>query len=85
MKDKEVFLRFMELMNMKPKKINDNIILFKDRKSNTDTFTKVGYDDFKAGAIFDDNGNIMAAYLDSHVAQHSENYYQIKQAIKETI
>tara|TARA_B110000238_G_scaffold184123_1_gene211221 strand:+ start:544 stop:813 length:270 start_codon:yes stop_codon:yes gene_type:complete len=77
MKDKEIFEKFMEWMGMKiseQKEVDEKIVIrYVDSFSEDDRFTKCGYDEFYTGAIFDKNGNIVKAYIDSHVAYSSEN------------
>ncbi len=75
--DKEVFERFMGWMGMNPskiKEINNEVVVKYEDISNCDVrFTKCGYDEFYAGAIFDENGRMVKGYVDSHVAYSSVN------------
>ena len=78
MKDIEVFKKFMEWMQMdvfEEKKLKDGntVIIFSDPKKDSEQFTKSGYNEFYAGIIFDDNGNMIKGYIDSHVAYSSKN------------
>jgi hypothetical protein len=77
MTDKEIFERFMLWIGMKPtihEKIGKRtLVLYKDINNCDVRFTKRGYDDFKAGAVYDKNERIVKAYLDSHVVHSSDN------------
>tara|TARA_R110002020_G_scaffold203143_4_gene406471 strand:- start:685 stop:951 length:267 start_codon:yes stop_codon:yes gene_type:complete len=77
MSDKEVYEKFMSWMGMKLSKTkalnNKTVVEYRDTISNTDKFTTIGYDEFFSGAIFDNDGNILKAYLDSHAAWISDN------------
>jgi len=77
MTDKEVFTKFMSWMNMEVESFqiaNDReIFIYKDPKVESELFTKWGYDEFFAGAIFDKDGKLVKGYLDSHVQYSSEN------------
>ncbi len=81
MTDKEVFEKFMGWIGMEPSKTkeikNKTAIEYKDTETCEERFTKLGYDEFYAGAIFDENGKIVKAYIDSHVAVGSKNYDDI--------
>ena len=46
-------------------------------------FTKTGYDEFYAGAVFDENGKILKAYIDSHVAYSSDNCKEIDKMLED--
>jgi hypothetical protein len=79
MKDIEVFKKFMGWMSMnvsEEKQLDDGktLITFIDSNTQTKMFTKQGYNEFSAGAIFDVEGNILKGYIDSHVAFSSENF-----------
>jgi len=78
MTDKETFEKFMLWMGMKPsktKQVDGNTVIEYEDIDNCDVrFTKQGYDEFYAGAIFDDKGKIVKAFIDSHVAYTSKNY-----------
>lgn len=81
MTDKEIFERFMLWIGMKPT-INEKIgkrtvILYTDIGNCDVRFTKIGYDDFKAGAVYDKNEKIVKAYIDSHVVHSSDNSEEI--------
>jgi hypothetical protein len=78
MTDEQVFRTFMQWMMMRQSKEiqleNGNILLmFTDSGNETKMFSKCGYDDFHAGIIVDRSGNLIEAFLDSHVAQRSTN------------
>ena len=86
MTDKDVFKRFMKWMGMSTiieKEINGNtLIIFDDDGGiGNDTFSKVGYDEFKSGAEFDEQGNMIRAYLDSHTSYASKNHTIINDLI----
>jgi hypothetical protein len=85
MSDKEVYEKFMSWMGMKLSKTkalgNKTVVEYRDTHSNTDKFTTIGYDGFFSGAIFDNDGNILKGYLDSHVAHLSENNKNIDNII----
>ena len=46
-------------------------------------FTKTGYDEFYSGAVFDENGKIVKAYIDSHVAYASDNCKEIDKILED--
>ncbi len=87
MTDKEIYERFMLWIGMKPyetKTINKNTVVIYEDINNCDVrFTKTGYDEFYAGAVFDENGKIVKAYIDSHVAYTSCNCKKIDKMLKE--
>jgi len=87
MTDKEVFEKFMGWMGMKVSKAKDidkQIAVEYDDTYNCDVrFTKCGYDEFYAGAIFDENGKMVKAYVDSHVAYTSDNCVIINEILKD--
>ena len=87
MTDKEVFEKFMAWIGMEPyktKKIDNNTAVIYDDIGNCDVrFTKRGYDEFYAGVMFDENGKILKAYIDSHVAHASDNCKQIDKIIED--
>ena len=87
MTDKEVFEKFMSWMGMElsAKKNNNNLeaVIYDDTDKCDERFTKQGYDYFFAGAIFDNNGKIVKAYIDSHVAYGSKNRDIISKSIKD--
>ena len=89
MTDKEIYERFMLWMGMKPfqtKRVNENtIITYIDTDNCDDRFTKIGYDEFYAGAIFDKNGKIVKAYIDSHAAKGSDNCKEIDIIIEDKL
>jgi hypothetical protein len=79
MTDIEVFKKFMGWMQMevsKEKQLEDGntVMEFSDSYKTTELFTKIGYDGFYAGIIFDKEGNMVKGYIDSHVAHTSKNY-----------
>ena len=87
MTDRQAFERMMELMGMEianSKTTPDNkvIITYRDKEENSEQFTTQGYDEFRAGAIFDSQGKIIKGYLDSHVAYSSEYYCEIYDLLK---
>jgi hypothetical protein len=89
MTDKDIFEKYMKWMGMSPvieKEINGNtIIIFDDDGGRgSDTFSKVGYDEFKSGAEFDKQGKIIKAYIDSHNAYASKNHIIIHDLINKT-
>lgn len=78
MKDVDVFKKFMNWMQMEVsvEKVLDNgntMLRFSDTNKESELFTKRGYEEFDAGIIFDQNGNIVKGYIDSHVAHASNN------------
>ena len=87
MTDKEIYERFMLWMGMKPSKtktIDKNTAIRYDDIDNCDVrFTKMGYDKFYAGAVFDENGKIVKAYIDSHVAYVSDNCEEIYKMLED--
>lgn len=87
MTDKEVFEKFMEWMGMqvsKTKEINKEIVVEYEDTYNCDVrFTKAGYEEFFAGAIFNENGKMVKAYVDSHVAYTSDNFDKINEILKD--
>lgn len=87
MTDKEVFEKFMGLMGMKNSKtktIDKNTVVLYDDTFNCDVrFTKCGYDEFYAGAIFKENGEMVKGYIDSHVANTSGNCDKINEILKD--
>jgi predicted nucleic-acid-binding Zn-ribbon protein len=87
MTDKEVFEKFMGWMGMKVSKakdIDNKVIVEYDDIDNCDVrFTKCGYDEFYAGAIFDENGKMVKGYVDSHVAYTSDNCDKINEILKD--
>jgi len=87
MTDKEIYERFMLWIGMKPsktKEIGKNTVIQYDDIDNCDArFTKTGYEEFYAGAVFDENGKIVKAYIDSHVAHASDNCKEIDKMLEE--
>ena len=87
MTDKEVFEKFMGWMGMqvcKAKEINKEIVVEYEDTCNCEVrFTKCGYDEFYAGAIFDENGKMINGYVDSHVAHASDNFHKIYKILKD--
>jgi restriction endonuclease S subunit len=87
MTDKEIYERFMLWMGMKTSKtktIGKNTVVRYNDIDNCDVrFTKTGYDEFYAGAMFDENGKIVKAYIDSHVAYVSDNSKEIDKMLKD--
>lgn len=87
MTDKEVFEKFMGWMGMKPTKaktIDKNTVVRYEDIYNCDVrFTKRGYDEFYAGVMFDENGKILKAYIDSHVAYSSSNFKEIDKMLED--
>jgi hypothetical protein len=87
MTDKEVFEKFMLWIGMKPsktKEIGKNTAVRYDDVDNCDVrFTKTGYDEFYAGAVFDENGKIVKAYIDSHLAYASDNCKDIDKILED--
>jgi hypothetical protein len=86
MSDKEVYEKFMSWMGMKLSKTkeldNKTVVEYQDTNTNTDKFTTVGYDEFFSGAIFDNGGNILKGYLNSHVAHLSKNEKEVSELLK---
>jgi len=84
--DKQIFETFMSWMGMKEDKTikngDNDIISYTDTFKCKNNLSKIGYDEFFAGAEFDKNGNIVKAYLDSHNAYVSENCEEISKTIK---
>ena len=82
MTDKEIYERFMLWMGMMPsktKQVEENTVIRYEDIDNCDVrFTKTGYDEFFAGAVFDENGKIVMAYIDSHIAHVSDNCQEIE-------
>ena len=72
---------------MKPSKtkiIDKNTAIQYDDIGNCDVrCTKTGYDEFYAGAVFDENGKIVKAYIDSHVAHVSDNCKEIDKILED--
>jgi hypothetical protein len=87
MTDKEVFEKFMGWMGMKPSKtktIDKNTVVSYDDINNCDVrFTKCGYDEFYAGAIFNENGKMVNGYVDSHLRYTSGNCDKIDRMLEE--
>ena len=87
MTDKDAFERVMELMGMKPigeMEVEGGVLVeYEDAEINTEQFSTCGYDEFYAGAIFDENGKIVKAYIDSHVAYASDNCKEIDRMIED--
>lgn len=88
MTDIEVFKKFMEWMNMEVFKEQqlengNTVITYRDPQMDTELFTKQGYNEFDAGIIFDKNGNMIKAFIDSHVAYSSPNCTLIYKIMKE--
>lgn len=87
MTDKEVFEKFMGWMGMEPSKTktidNNTVVRYDDIFSCDDRLTKCGYDEFYAGVIFDENGKIVKAYIDSHVAYASDNCKEINKILED--
>ena len=87
MTDKDAFERVMELMGMKPigeMEVEGGVLVeYEDAEINTEQFSTCGYDEFYAGAVFDEEGGIVTGYLDSHVAYTSDNCKKIEK-LKET-
>jgi hypothetical protein len=92
--DREIYEKFMLWMGMKPSKtkvIGENtVVMYSDYDENTynpticdDRFTKVGYDFFSAGVVFDKDGKIVRAYVDSHSAYASDNYIEIRKMLED--
>ena len=84
MTDIEVFKKFMEWMHMEvteEKQLPDGntLLIFTDTHKNSPLFTKVGYSEFYSGIIYDKDGNMVKAYLDSHEAYVSDNYHVIRE------
>ena len=78
LKDVDVFKKFMSFMQMKVSKEKvledgNTLLIFSDTNENSSTFTKVGYNEFYAGILFDKNGNMIKGYIDSHVSYMSDN------------
>lgn len=88
MSDIEVFKKVMNWMQMEvlKEKTLDNghiVLKFQDTKNDSDVFTKIGYDEFYAGIIFDEEGNLIKGYIDSHVAYASKNCEIIDEILKD--
>ncbi len=87
MTDKEVFEKFMGWMGMKVFKTKDVdkqvVVNYYDIDNCDVRFTKCGYDEFYAGAIFDENSKMVKAYVDSHVAYTSDNCDKINEILKD--
>ena len=87
MTDKEVYEKFMSWIGMEPsrsKQIGENTAIRYDDTGRCDVrFTKVGYELFYAGAVFDGSGKIVRAFIDSHVAYSSENSDKIDELLKD--
>ena len=87
MTDKEVYIRFMKMAGFKqeyviPRGDNEVVLTFySDEDDDLKSFTKVGYQDFRSGAKFDKDGNLIIGYLDSHVAYDSENSKEINKLL----
>lgn len=84
MTDREVFTKFMVLLGLDKEKEDEvtngnTFILYKgsgDYKisKNMNNFTSVGYEDFITGAVFNEQGEIVQGFFDSHVANRSESH-----------
>lgn len=88
MTDIEVYKKFMSWIGMEiVEQIeleNGNILLdYQDKCNNDVRFTTRGYEEFCSGVIFDKEGNLVKAYLDSHVCGMSENAKLIYNIIKQ--
>ncbi len=85
--DKEIFESFMLWIGMKPyktKEINKTtVVKYTDTNTSDIRFTKMGYEEFSAGAVFDINGKIVKAYIDSHVAFSSDNCEEIDKMLED--
>ncbi len=83
MTDREVFEKMMSWMGMS---VDENatmengnqIVCYKDDYAEmpipNSPMSKLGYDEFHAGAEFDGSGRMIRGYIDSHVALTSRNY-----------
>jgi len=78
MTEREIFETFMCWMQMvvvqKAVSESETVVLYEDRHNRIGKFQTCGYEEFEAGAIFDNDGKIIEAYLDSHVYHSSKNY-----------
>lgn len=87
MTDKEIYERFMLWIGMIPNKAKtidkNTVIRYEDSDICDVRFTKIGYDEFYAAAVFDENGNIVKAYIDSHVATASGNCKDIDKMLED--
>jgi len=87
MSDKEIYEKFMLWMGMKATKTKiiekNTVVRFEDIGKIDNRFTKFGYDEFFAGAVFDENGKIVCAYIDSHVSSASDNSDKIDELLKD--
>ena len=86
MNDKQAFQRVMALMGMRLTNEQETkigtLIEYDDDCKNTQEFTKKGYDEFYAGAIFNDKGEVVKGYIDSHAALTSGNCDEIEEIKK---
>tara|TARA_R100000541_G_scaffold53690_1_gene61924 strand:- start:275 stop:535 length:261 start_codon:yes stop_codon:yes gene_type:complete len=86
MTDKQIFEKFMRWMGMKLSKTKTigkkTVVQYDDTYHCDARVTKTGYEEFYAGLIFDENENIVKAYIDSHVAHSSENCDKISEMLK---
>lgn len=77
MTDKEIYQAFMKMagFSINAEMIVDEgkVLLSYEDIHGGENFTKLGYDEFFSGAIFDKDGNLVMGYLDSHVAFTSSN------------
>jgi hypothetical protein len=77
MKDKEIFDAFMSWMGMgidrQMQNGKETIVTYALGAPDDSRFSSVGYDEFWAGAIFDEDGNMIKGFLDSHVCHSSKN------------
>ena len=87
MTDKQVFEKFMGWMGMKASRgkniYNQIVVEYEDTGKRDIRLTKCGYDEFYAGAIFDENGKMLKSYIDSHVAWVSDNHDDINLMLKD--
>jgi hypothetical protein len=86
MTDREVFRKFMGWMGMQIEDLkeidNNTVVVYKDNGNESENFSKVGYDEFYSGAMFNEEGGMVKGYIDSHVAHTSCNYDFINKLIK---
>ena len=86
MTDKQAIQHTMQLFNFRKDEEVGPYVLYSTRYDGTSSQQPVslqGYDNFEAGFEFDEEGNLVRGFMDSHVAWRSVNLDIIKDKIKE--
>lgn len=85
MSERDVFEKMMSWMGMEVVKTKQNsdsiVVVYEDIGKGDSRFTTMGYDEFYAGAMFNSEGEILLAYIDSHVVYCSKNKEVIRDMI----